>query len=407
MRIRSLLRAPAPNVARPPAAHPSPRTQGGERHELIRATPCTRGHRDTTSSGGGDPTLALRRSALVGGVIALLVASSSPATSIAARSSAAGTESAATGIAWKGCGDRLECARVRVPLDWANPSGPRISLALIRHLASKPERRIGSLFFNPGGPGGSVDRVRETGAELDALAGGRFDIVGWDIRGAGESRRVKCFSSATSLSSFFDGWSLPTTLQGAPAYVAKAAALARRCGRWSGSLLEHMSTKDTAQDLDHFRALVGDQQLTYLGISGGTMIGQTYANMFPQRVRAMVLDGVVDPAAYVAGTVEGFESQLSYTDRAFAGFLSLCQRAGPTRCALAGHGSVQLRVYRLLAQLGRQPIPAPSASPPGVATYTDALSAIVVALSSGPARGPIWQRRSRPRRTETDRASRT
>ena len=92
--------------------------------------------------------------------------------------------------------------------------------------------------------------------------------------------------------------SIPTTTQASLRYVRKTAALARQCGEFSGSLLAHMSTADTTHDLDYLRRLVGDQRLTYLGISGGTFIGQTYANMFPRRVRAMVLDGLVDLARW-------------------------------------------------------------------------------------------------------------
>jgi pimeloyl-ACP methyl ester carboxylesterase len=296
--------------------------------------------------------------------------------------------SANRGIAWTGCGEQLECAKVRVPLDWDHPNGRTIRLAVIRHLASRPEQRIGSMFVNPGGPAGSVQEVRDDGANLDAAGQGRFDVVGWDIRGAVDSTHVRCFRSERRRARFFGRWSLPTTGLQSRRIRRKTAALARRCGEVSGGLLRHISTADTARDLDYLRRRVGDRKLTYMGLSAGTFIGQTYANMFPRRVRALVLDGVVDPVAYTRGTEAGYANQLGFSDRGFEGFLSLCQSAGPGRCALAGAGPVAARVDQLLAGLRRASISAPSADPPGELTYGDALSAIIVNMSAGPATWP-------------------
>src|SRR4051794_24847404 len=300
-------------------------------------------------------------------------------------------EAASTRIAWKGCGKRLQCARVRVPLNWDHPDGPKIKLSVIRHLASRPAKRIGSLFVNPGGPGGPVVPYvkEEGGAELDALGQGRFDVVGWDLRGTATSTPVSCFRNETSRARFWGDRPIPTTGAESRRYLPKTIALARRCGKRNGRLLRHISAADTARDLDYLRRLVGDRRLTYLGISAGTFIGQTYANMFPRRVRAMVLDGVLDPVAWTRGSAAALSSQLTDTDLVFAKFQSLCQSAGPARCALAGHGRpVSHRVERLLDRLRRTPIPAPSASPPGKLTYGDALIAIDLALGGGPALWP-------------------
>jgi pimeloyl-ACP methyl ester carboxylesterase len=293
-------------------------------------------------------------------------------------------------IAWKGCGKRLQCARVRVPLDWSRHRGPQISLAVIRYRASGPGRRIGSMFVNPGGPGGSVEQVKRDGAMLDAAGRGRFDIVGWDVRGAGESTRVRCFRSQRSWRRFFGGWALPIpgTAETSRRFLREAAGLTRRCGEVSGSLLAHISTADTVRDLDYLRRLVGDRRLTYYGISGGTFIGETYANMFPGRVRAMELDAIVDPIAYTKGNEAGYANMLGAADQGFKNFLSVCQRAGSARCALAGHGSVANRVDRLMVRLKRRPMPAPSAFPKGQLTYAEALQAILVGLSAGPAAWP-------------------
>ena len=124
-----------------------------------------------------------------------------------------------------------------------------VMLAVIRHLASRPEQRIGSSFFNPGGPGDSgVAAVTERGEALDALTAGRFDIVGWDIRGSAGSSPVLCFANAGERASFWQGLPVPTTRTEQRRYLAKTVALAQRCGARNGELLAHITTADTARD---------------------------------------------------------------------------------------------------------------------------------------------------------------
>jgi pimeloyl-ACP methyl ester carboxylesterase len=291
-------------------------------------------------------------------------------------------------IGWRPCGVRLQCARVRVPLDWAHPRAGTISLAVIRYLASRPARRIGSLFVNGGGASGSVEPVRSEGARLDALGQGRFDVVGWALRGgAGAEPMVRCFASQQSRKRFWGGLSIPSTRAQSLAYLPKTVAYAGRCGALSGSLLAHVSTTDDARDLDFLRRLVGDRRLTYWAVSYGTFLGETYANMFPHRVRAMTLDGLVDPRIVIRGAAARFANGVSALDRGLQVLESLCQRAGPSRCALAGHGAVAPRVARLLARLRRGPIPAPTAKPRGALSYGD-LSAVLLASLTNPAAWP-------------------
>jgi pimeloyl-ACP methyl ester carboxylesterase len=141
---------------------------------------------------------------------------------------------------------------------------------------------------------------------------------------------------------------------------------------------------------DHLRRLVGDRKLTYFGESFGTLIGQTYANLFPHRVRAMALDGLIDPVASAAGTEAILASGLADTDRVFRRFLALCEAAGPDRCALAGHGDpVAARVKRLLARLRHAPLPAPSAVPPGELTYGEMLTVLKLAVLPEPSAWPL------------------
>jgi pimeloyl-ACP methyl ester carboxylesterase len=137
--------------------------------------------------------------------------------------------------------------------------------------------------------------------------------------------------------------------------------------------LAHESTVETVRDLDYLRHLVGDRELTYLGVSYGTFIGQTYANLFPRRVRAIVLDGVVNPVAFTRSVRAAISNGVANSDLVFAKFQRLCQHAGPEQCALAEHGSVAIRVSRLLAHIRRAPIPAPAAAPPRRLSYGDLL----------------------------------
>jgi pimeloyl-ACP methyl ester carboxylesterase len=176
-----------------------------------------------------------------------------------------------------------------------------------------------------------VAAVTGRGEALDAMTDGRFDIVGWDPRGSGGSAPVSCFADPSERASFWNGLPVPTTRAEERRYLAKTIALAQRCGARNGRLLAHISTADTVRDLDHLRRLVGDRRLSFLGESTGTLIGQTYASLFPRRVRAMVLDGVEDPVRFTAGTAAALAQSFTDTDRTFEQFLALCQEAGPAR----------------------------------------------------------------------------
>jgi pimeloyl-ACP methyl ester carboxylesterase len=309
-------------------------------------------------------------------ILALAVALSAGDALTAEAPSGRSSQAVSSRIHWAPCdppGPRLQCARIRVPLDWDHPNGRTIQLALIRHLATKRKQRIGSMFINPGGPGDTgLGLVHGLGDEIDKWGGGHFNVVSWDPRGTNASTHVRCFANQRSEARFWKGVSIPTTPAASERYARKVADLARRCGKLSGWLLPHISTADTARDLDYLRRLVGDRKLTYVGLSYGTYLGQTYANMFPGRVRAMLLDSIVDPVPYSKGAEARVASQSSGADAVFKQFLALCQQAGPKRCALAGRRQTAAdRVNGLFARLKHGPIPAPNASPPGKLTYGD------------------------------------
>ena len=229
------------------------------------------------------------------------------------------------------------------------------------------------MFLDPGGPGDTgVGLIRGGGDDIDKWGDGRFDLIAWDPRGTHASSPVKCFASDADAATFWDGVALPSTPEESTAYAARMKDLAQRCGEAMGPLLSHISTTDTVRDLDRLRELNGDETITYAGLSYGTMIGQMYANMYPDRVRAMMLEGVVYPPDYVTSAETRSTNDAAGTDQVFNQFLTLCDQAGPDKCALAGHGEpAAARVARLFAQVKAAPIPAPNASPPDELHYSD------------------------------------
>lgn len=219
---------------------------------------------------------------------------------------------------------RGECAALEVPLDWSDPGGPQVELALAR--VPTAGRRVGPLLVNPGGPGGSgVDVVG--GLATSALAE-RFDLVSWDPRGVGRSTRVSCDGPA---SEFLALDPEPDDATEQAGLEAAADAVARACAQDAGELLGHMATEDTARDLEAIRLALGGEQLNFLGFSYGTHIGQAYAELFGDRVRAMVLDGAVDPAQ---GFEEFLVGQAAAFDRAFAAQHEQCAAAGDGACGV-------------------------------------------------------------------------
>ncbi|MEW9532428.1 alpha/beta hydrolase [Microbispora sp. NPDC049125] len=196
--------------------------------------------------------------------------------------------------AWRDCGQGFQCAKMNVPLDYKKPSGERIGISVIRLPASG--KRIGSLLINPGGPGGSgVQYARAATSLFSDTIRSRFDIVGFDPRGVGESSPVRCMSGS-QLDAFVGMDASPDTSGELATLVKGSKAFAEGCAAKSARLLPYVGTADAARDMDVLRGVVGDTGLTYLGKSYGTYLGAVYADLFPKQVRALVLDGAVDPA---------------------------------------------------------------------------------------------------------------
>jgi pimeloyl-ACP methyl ester carboxylesterase len=217
-------------------------------------------------------------------------------------------------IGWSGCGGSFECGTLNVPLDYAATDADSLQLALIRLPATDPDRRIGSLILNPGGPGGSgVGYVRAARAIIDPSVREVYDIVGFDPRGVAGSDPVECVDDQQT-----DDLLSEDGTPDDPAEVAALAnlgqAFATGCATRSAALYPHIGTVDVARDVDVLRGALGDETLNWFGSSYGTFIGATYADLFPTRVGRMVLDGAIDPtltnASLARGQAGGFELAL-------------------------------------------------------------------------------------------------
>jgi pimeloyl-ACP methyl ester carboxylesterase len=263
------------------------------------------------------------------------------------------TAAPATRILWSPCErGAFECATIPVPLDHDRPAGASILLSLIRLPAADPERRIGSLLVNPGGPGGSgVDLVLFAAELFPPEIRARFDLVGFDPRGIARSTPLRCFGTPRQWGPAF--WSqLPLTEEQVDVIATADGYLADACAQHGGEILDHMTTADVARDMDLLRAGLGDEGLTFLGFSYGSMLGTTYANLFPDRVRAIVVDGVLDPIAWTTGAPD--QSHLPFSTRLHSDegaqetldeFFRLCDEAGPN-CAFSGDSAERFAALR-------------------------------------------------------------
>jgi pimeloyl-ACP methyl ester carboxylesterase len=235
--------------------------------------------------------------------------------------------------------------RLVVPLDYEDPNGPTITLFLVKNTVNDASKRIGSLLVNPGGPGfGGSDLASAAEYIYGRDLLDRFDIIGWDPRGTGYSEpAVDCIDDYDH---FFGVDSSPDTAQERDQLVELGRQFAAGCEERSGDLLAHISTADSARDMNTIREALGEEQISYFGFSYGSELGATWATMFPDTVRAAVLDGAVDPAvAYLAQNLQqaaGFEAT-------FTTFLAQCS-ANPA-CAFHNGGDAEGAFDRLSAAI--------------------------------------------------------
>ncbi len=284
---------------------------------------------------------------------------------------------------WTPCGS-LQCGSVTVPLDYNHPAGSTIQIAVARHPAEVPAQRIGSLVIDPGGPGASgIDDLTNELRALEPVVLDRFDIVSFDPRGVDRSSPVVCsagtgvgVSSGTTSTPGVDP--VPTTPAARQALVSNDRAFAAQCEQYSGTVLPFVGTVDAARDLDRIRAALGDSQLTYIGHSYGTLLGATYAELFPTQVRAMVLDGAIDPA--LTTTAYATEQAVSL-ETALGAFFTWC--AGNAGCVWRPPGDPTAALLALIQASRSRPLTVGSGTA-GPAELYDALLAGLESQTSWP-----------------------
>ncbi|MGW6577803.1 alpha/beta hydrolase [Streptomyces globisporus] len=274
-------------------------------------------------------------------------------------------------LRWSDCDtEGYACARLTVPRDYDDPgNGKTFVLPVARAEAGKPDRRIGSLVYNPGGPGAAGVQSLEEGMDeaFGRTARDRFDIVAFDPRGVGASiPALTCTASDDAPEEMEEAEAMeppasegvaplhPRTEKERTAADEGARAAAEDCERHSGGLLRHVGTRDAARDLDVLRAALGERELTYLGWSYGTSLGTAYAELFPRRVRAMVLDGAIDPSLdwsqRVLSQSAGFRRSVEdYADR--------CAEIAGDSCPADSPDAIRTLIEGLYTRAERAPLP--------------------------------------------------
>jgi pimeloyl-ACP methyl ester carboxylesterase len=285
-------------------------------------------------------------------------------------------------IAWTPCNGDLQCGTLTVPLDYATPQGTTIGIALERHLAEDPAERIGSLVMNPGGPG--VSGIDDFPNELSVLTSqllDDFDIVTFDPRGVERSDPVTCGETPGAPPAAVSD-PVPQAVAAQKAAIAAMRQFGADCQKASGAILPFVGTVDVARDLERLRIALGDATLTYMGQSYGTLLGTTYAEMFPTHVRAMVLDSAIDPALsigqFTLGQAKGFEGALS-------SFFTWC--AASTSCPWQTTDDPTAAILALIDRSRTGPAPAGSGRTAGPGEMYNALLEGLYAESDWPTLG--------------------
>ncbi|HEV2378040.1 MAG TPA: alpha/beta hydrolase [Streptosporangiaceae bacterium] len=266
----------------------------------------------------------------------------------------------ADALAWHTCtvsgAGPMQCASLRVPLDYSHPDGRKITLALSMVPATAPTaHRQGDLLVNPGGPGGSgLGLASDVAFGLDHTVASEYNIIGFDPRGVGSSvPALHCDPS------FFSGVRpdyIPASRQAEQALIARAHAYAASCEHRFGWLLPFMTTMDAARDMDSIRAALGQQKISYFGYSYGTYLGQVYATLFPQRLRRMVLDSTVDPAG--VWYADNISQDYAFQGRMEAFFAWVASHDAVYHLG-ASQAQVQRAWYEARADVGAHPVAGP------------------------------------------------
>ncbi|KAJ7204027.1 TAP-like protein-domain-containing protein [Mycena haematopus] len=293
-------------------------------------------------------------------------------------------------LIWTDCYSNQHCARLKVPLDYAHPDGASAAIAIIRTPAAVPHdspRYRGPVLINPGGPGGSgVDMVAKGGSLLSTIVGPEFDIVGFDPRGVGRSiPRISFFSSRAERQIWLVDDARIGSMNSSADALARAWARGMLAGKLAGEQddgsLRFMNTDHTARDMLKIVQAHGREKLQYWGFSYGSVLGATFAAMFPQHVDRLVIDGVVDSENYFATK---WSNNLIDTDKVWMAFVHGCVAAGPSECALFAPSTTELleKVDQIYASVRARPIPVRTNTSFGLVDWNLVRSTIFTTLYS-------------------------
>ncbi|AXG12379.1 alpha/beta hydrolase [Intrasporangium calvum] len=257
-------------------------------------------------------------------------------------------------VHWQACpGSRVhQCASIEVPVDYAEPDGDTFELALRKVPALTPEKRVGTLVINPGGPGGSgLEYAQFSSFVFSKQLRESYDILGFDPRGIGQSDAVACLSD-DDMDLLFENDPTPDDAAERDKLLRDTEAVTERCARNGGERALHMSTTEVARDMDVMRALVGSDRLNYVGVSYGTVLGALYADLFPERVGRFVLDSAVSPnqtdEQQLGHDIQGFETSID-------AFIEWC--VDRDDCALGTDADgARDRIADLLDEVERRPL---------------------------------------------------
>ena len=262
-------------------------------------------------------------------------------------------------LEWAPCGNGFECAEALVPRDYADPLGDQYRVAVTRRPALEPEQRLGSLFFNFGGPGSSaVSGLLGSANGRYGSLNERFDLVAFDPRGTGASEgAIDCGVNQETAGLYAQPFLSPESLD-VDAWTARAERYVEACVENDAGASAVAATANVARDMELLRRALGDEPLSYLGYSYGTFLGATYAALFPHRYRALVLDGAVDPDLYINHPTEGLRVQSAGFEVALQRFLDACT-ADPVACRGFGAGDASRRYDELVLEATLSPLPVP------------------------------------------------